>query len=104
VSVDLIATGEGYSATTDSTAARLMNQAMRESWHTEPVEMGMGGSIPFIAEFLNVFPEAEILITGIEDPDTRAHSPNESLHLPGFLRATGSETRFLVALNDGLGW
>ncbi|MCF8540485.1 MAG: dipeptidase [Aurantimicrobium sp.] len=104
VTVDLIATGEGYSASTDSTAALLMTQAMRESWETEPVEMGIGGSIPFIAEFLNVFPDAEILITGIEDPDTRAHSPNESLHLPGFLRATGSETRFLVALNDGLGW
>lgn len=104
VSVDLIATGEGYSASTDATAARLMAQAMRESWETEPVEMGIGGSIPFIAEFITVFPDAEILITGIEDPDTRAHSPNESLHVPGFLRATGSETRFLVALNDGLGW
>jgi acetylornithine deacetylase/succinyl-diaminopimelate desuccinylase-like protein len=104
VSVNLIATGEGYSASTDSTAARLMTEAMRESWQTEPVEMGIGGSIPFIAEFLGAFPGAEILITGIEDPDTRAHSPNESLHLPGFLRATGSETRFLVALNDGLGW
>jgi acetylornithine deacetylase/succinyl-diaminopimelate desuccinylase-like protein len=104
VGVDLIATGEGFSSSTDSTAARLMTEAMRESWQTEPVEMGIGGSIPFIAEFLNVFPEAEILITGVEDPDTRAHSPNESLHLPGFLRATGAETRFLVALNDGLGW
>jgi hypothetical protein len=104
VSVDLIATGEGFSSSTDSIAARLMTEAMRESWQTEPVEMGIGGSIPFIAEFLNVFPEAEILITGIEDPDTRAHSPNESLHVPGFVRATGAETRFLVALNDGLGW
>lgn len=104
VSVDLIATGDGYSASTDSIAAQLMTQAMRESWQTEPVEMGIGGSIPFISEFLTVFPDAEILITGIEDPDTRAHSPNESLHVPGFLRATASETRFLVALNDGLGW
>jgi len=104
VSVDLLAIGEGYSAATDSTSALLMAQAMRESWQTEPVELGLGGSIPFVAEFLNVFPEAEILITGIEDPDTRAHSPNESLHVPGFRRATGSEARLLVALNDGLGW
>jgi acetylornithine deacetylase/succinyl-diaminopimelate desuccinylase-like protein len=102
--VDLLAIGEGYSATSDSTTALLMAEAMRGSWQTEPVELGMGGSIPFIAEFLNVFPQAEILITGIEDPDTRAHSPNESLHVPGFVKATGSETRFLVALNDGLGW
>jgi acetylornithine deacetylase/succinyl-diaminopimelate desuccinylase-like protein len=104
VSVELLATGEGYSSSAESEAARLMTQAMRESWKTEPVEMGMGGSIPFIAEFLTVFPEASILITGIEDPDTRAHSPNESLHIPGFLRATGAEARFLVAVNDGFGW
>ena len=104
VGVELVATGEGYSASTDSEAARLMTDAMRESWGTEPVEMGMGGSIPFIAEFLTVFPKASILITGIEDPDTRAHSPNESLHIPGFVRATGAEARFLVAVNDGFGW
>lgn len=104
VSVELLATGEGYSASTESDVAQLMTQAMRESWKTEPVEMGMGGSIPFIAEFLTVFPQASILITGIEDPDTRAHSPNESLHIPGFLRAAGAEARFLVAVNDGYGW
>ena len=43
--------------------------------------MGMGGSIPFIAEFAAAFPTAKILVTGVEDPGTQAHSINESLHL-----------------------
>jgi len=43
--------------------------------------MGMGGSIPFIAEFAAAFPHAKILVTGVEDPGTQAHSINESLHL-----------------------
>ena len=46
--------------------------------------MGVGGSIPFIATFQEMFPEATILVTGVEDPDSRAHGPNESLHLGEF--------------------
>ena len=55
------------------------------------VETGIGGSIPFIADLVQVFPSAQILVTGVEDPDTRAHSPNESLHLGVFRRAILTE-------------
>ena len=48
--------------------------------------MGVGGSIPFIAEFLEAFPDAGVLVTGVEDPDTRAHGANEGLHLAEFER------------------
>ena len=54
---------------------------MAEAYGAEAVEMGAGGSIPFIADLVERFPGAQILITGVEDPDSRAHSPNESLHL-----------------------
>src|SRR3954468_21153394 len=33
-----------------------------------PVDMGVGGSIPFIAPFRELFPDASILVTGVEDP------------------------------------
>ena len=46
--------------------------------------MGVGGSIPFIATFQEMFPGAAILVTGVEDPNSRAHGPNESLHLGEF--------------------
>lgn len=61
--------------------------AFRAAWDgTDAVEIGIGGSIPFIATFQELFPEASILVTGVEDPHAKAHSPNESLHLGEFAR------------------
>lgn len=72
--------------------------AFRQAWGTEPVEMGMGGSIPFIAEFAAAYPDAAILVTGVEDPGTQAHSVNESLHLGVLERAATAEALLLAGL------
>ncbi|GAB7069152.1 dipeptidase [Mycobacterium hodleri] len=72
--------------------------AFRQAWGTDPVDMGVGGSIPFIAEFAAAFPDAEILVTGVEDPDTQAHSIDESLDLGVLERAATSEALLLEAL------
>jgi len=71
--------------------------AFRAAWDgVDPVDMGVGGSIPFIATFQELFPEAAILVTGVEDPDSRAHGPNESLHLGEFRRACLAEALLLA--------
>jgi acetylornithine deacetylase/succinyl-diaminopimelate desuccinylase-like protein len=72
--------------------------AFRQAWGSEPVDMGMGGSIPFIAEFAEAFPSAKILVTGVEDPGTQAHSINESLHLGVLERAATAEALLLANL------
>jgi len=73
--------------------------AFREAWDgTAPIDMGMGGSIPFIAAFQAAFPEAAVLVTGVEDPDTRAHGANEGLHLGEFERVCLAETLLLANL------
>jgi acetylornithine deacetylase/succinyl-diaminopimelate desuccinylase-like protein len=70
--------------------------AFEEAWDgTPPVDMGVGGSIPFIAAFRDAFPEAAVLVTGVEDPDTRAHGANEGLHLAEFARVCLAETLLL---------
>jgi acetylornithine deacetylase/succinyl-diaminopimelate desuccinylase-like protein len=83
------ATGEVYDAA---------RAAFRQGWGAEPIDMGMGGSIPFIAEFAAAFPEATILVTGVEDPGTQAHSVNESLHLGVLERAAITEALLLEKL------
>ncbi|GAS92632.1 peptidase M20 [Mycolicibacterium brisbanense] len=74
--------------------------AFRQAWGTDPVDMGMGGSIPFIAEFAAAFPAATILVTGVEDPATQAHSINESLHLGVFEKAATAEALLLERLGQ----
>jgi cysteinylglycine-S-conjugate dipeptidase len=74
--------------------------ALAEAWGVAPVDMGCGGSIPFIAEFQEALPGASILVTGVEDPDTRAHGPNEGLHLPEFERAVLAEALLLRRLGE----
>jgi cysteinylglycine-S-conjugate dipeptidase len=71
--------------------------AFRTAWDgVDPVDIGVGGSIPFIATFQELFPDAAILVTGVEDPDARAHGPNESLHLGEFRRACLAEALLLA--------
>jgi acetylornithine deacetylase/succinyl-diaminopimelate desuccinylase-like protein len=70
--------------------------AFKEAWDgTDPVDMGVGGSIPFIAAFRDAFPDATVLVTGVEDPDTRAHGANEGLHLGEFERVCLAEALLL---------
>jgi acetylornithine deacetylase/succinyl-diaminopimelate desuccinylase-like protein len=70
--------------------------AFRDAWDgTDPVDIGVGGSIPFIATFQAMFPDAAVLVTGVEDPHARAHGPNESLHLGEFARVCLAEAMLL---------
>lgn len=95
--------GNAFSTDTSSAAARIALWALGESWGVEPVEMGIGGSIPFISDLLEMYPEAKILVTGVEDPDSRAHSANESLHIGDFRHAVLAEALMLARLNtEGL--
>ena len=77
--------------------------AFRQAWGTDAIDMGMGGSIPFIAQFAAAFPDATILVTGVEDPGTQAHSVNESLHLGVLERAAVTEALLLEQLGTVAG-
>lgn len=99
IEIDLEDIGPGFSANTLGPVYDATRAAFASAWEgTEPVDIGVGGSIPFVAAFAERFPNAAILVTGVEDPDTRAHGANESLHLGEFERVCLAEALLLEQL------
>lgn len=97
--IDDLDAGNPFLVDTSGWATADALTAMSEAYDRDAVQIGAGGSIPFIADLVELFPTSQILITGVEDPDSRAHSPNESVHLPTFRRAILAEALLLARLD-----
>ncbi|MET4100483.1 acetylornithine deacetylase/succinyl-diaminopimelate desuccinylase-like protein [Agrococcus sp. UYP10] len=100
IEFDSIDLGDPFLVDASGWGATEAKQAMADAWGADPVETGIGGSIPFIADLVQQFPGAQILVTGVEDPATMAHSPNESQHLGVLRRAIGAEALLLARAGD----
>jgi acetylornithine deacetylase/succinyl-diaminopimelate desuccinylase-like protein len=81
VTVTEVERGEAYRADTSDPRIGAFREGFAAAWGTEVAEIGIGGSIPFVADFQNLFPEAAIVLTGVIDPTSSAHGPNESVDL-----------------------
>jgi acetylornithine deacetylase/succinyl-diaminopimelate desuccinylase-like protein len=90
--------GQPYAIDASGPVYDAARTAFKQAWGADAVDAGVGGSIPFIAEFAAAFPDATILVTGVEDPNTQAHSINESLHLGVLQKAATAEALLLAAL------
>jgi len=93
--------GMGWAMDADSPVVRQAEEAMRQAFGRDPVNKGEGGSIPFIPELKRLFPEAQVLVTGPEDPQSNAHSPNESISLQGLVDNIITEALLLDSLGEG---
>jgi acetylornithine deacetylase/succinyl-diaminopimelate desuccinylase-like protein len=63
------------------------DRAYTKAWGRPLVEIGIGGSIPFVALFGRRYSHLPLILNGVMDPQTGAHGPNESLHLDVFEKA-----------------
>jgi acetylornithine deacetylase/succinyl-diaminopimelate desuccinylase-like protein len=82
-------------------AADVARGAFADAWEgTEPVHMGVGGSIPFIADIARQFPEATVVIVGPGDPASCWHGANESVDLGVLQRLTLAEALMLARLGN----
>lgn len=84
-------TGEATTLDLDNDAARAWKDAFREAYGAETVEMGMGGSIPFISTFKDLYPGAPILVLGAGSPSSSIHAPNENQDVGDLEKATLAE-------------
>ncbi len=89
---------EPFSLTTIGAAYDAARRAFSAAYGNAVVETGIGGSIPFIAEFARTFPGAAVLVTGVGDPASRWHGIDESLDLGMFARGALAEALFLAEL------
>lgn len=77
--VETEATGSPFRAATDGPAYRAMASAMQEAYGVEMTHLGQGGSIPLCNVFDDLYPDAEIFLMGVEEPQALIHAPNESV-------------------------
>ena len=85
----LDATGPAYAA---------FRRGLAEAWGRPAVEVGIGGSIPLVAGLAASHPHAEILLTGVGDPGSAVHGPDESQDLGELKRAILAEATALRLL------
>ena len=81
ISITPGALGEACSLDASDDASVIFKEAFSIAYGTTTVEMGVGGSIPFVAAFEAAYPNASILLTGVMDPTSQIHAPNESQSL-----------------------
>ncbi|MEV6823760.1 dipeptidase [Amycolatopsis sp. NPDC051102] len=79
VSVDVEGIGEPFDAATGGPAHRAMAEAMQAAYGRPVSRLGQGGSIPLCTVLAETYPDAEILLIGVEEPQARIHAPNESV-------------------------
>ena len=73
-------------------------RALRAGFGTDPVLMGVGGSIPFVGPFADAFGGIPALLLGPADPTSRIHGEDESLHLADWHSLIRSEVILLSEL------
>ncbi len=73
--------------------AKLYLKALSQNFE-QSCAMPCGGALPLLREF-ECFPNMEKLVPGVEDPETSAHSHNESQHINLLEKASNSLVAFL---------
>jgi acetylornithine deacetylase/succinyl-diaminopimelate desuccinylase-like protein len=79
VEITEVGSGNPFQAEPNGPAGRLLQQAMEEAYGKAMSVEGQGGSIPLCNVFKDTFPQAEIMLMGVEEPKSLMHAPNESV-------------------------
>jgi len=95
VAFETEALGAPFRATTDGPAYRAMGEAMHEAFGKPMTSLGQGGSIPLCNVFADTYPDAEMILMGVEEPQCLIHAPNESVDPGEIERMALAEALFL---------
>jgi acetylornithine deacetylase/succinyl-diaminopimelate desuccinylase-like protein len=79
VTVALEASGAPFQAATDGPAYAAIAGAMADAYGRPMTTLGQGGSIPLCNVLADTYPDAELILMGVEEPTASIHAPNESV-------------------------
>ncbi|GAA2588883.1 MULTISPECIES: dipeptidase [Streptomyces] len=97
VAVEQIGQGQAFRADTTSPAYQAMADAMAVAYPGEEMQYaGQGGSIPLCNTLASLYPEAEILLIGLSEPEAQIHAVNESVSPKELERLSVAEAHFLL--------
>jgi len=83
VTYNLIAAGNGWwGHDFDEKTEKAIKNATKSVFNADPLFYGEGGSIPLCNKFQELWPEAQLLVTGCAGVDSNPHGFDESLDLP----------------------
>lgn len=77
--IDRVALGDPFVGTLDGPAYDAMKRAMETAYGRPMTTEGQGGSIPLCNVLADTYPDAEIMLLGVEEPRCLIHAPNESV-------------------------
>ncbi|MGV0099026.1 M20/M25/M40 family metallo-hydrolase [Streptomyces californicus] len=96
VTVEQVGQGQPFRADMTSPAYTAMADAMRDAYPGQEMQSsGMGGSIPLCNTLAGLYPEAEILLIGLSEPEAQIHAVNESVSPEELERMSVAEALFL---------
>ncbi|MFF1549114.1 dipeptidase [Streptomyces sp. NPDC058291] len=96
VSTEQVGQGQAFSADTDSPAYAAMAEAMTAAYPGQEMQYaGQGGSIPLCNTLAALYPQAEILLIGLSEPEAKIHAVDESVSPQELERLSVAEALFL---------
>ncbi|MFJ5263463.1 dipeptidase [Streptomyces sp. NPDC088387] len=96
VSSEQIGQGQPFRADTTSPAYAAMAEAMAVAYPDQEMQYaGQGGSIPLCNTLAALYPDAEILLIGLSEPEAQIHAVNESVSPQELERLSVAEALFL---------
>ncbi|MPY52829.1 dipeptidase [Streptomyces acidicola] len=96
VDCEQIGQGQAFRADTSSPAYEAMATAMAVAYPGQEMSYaGQGGSIPLCNTLAALYPDAEILLIGLSEPEAQIHAVNESVSPEELERLSVAEALFL---------
>jgi cysteinylglycine-S-conjugate dipeptidase len=96
-SIETVGLGDPFVGALEGPAFEAMRSAMEQAYGGPLATKGTGGSIPLCNVLAEIYPDAEIMLYGVQEPLCVIHAPDESVDATELERVTLAEALFLGA-------